>query len=75
MAFSNFNNKGATVTYLAPSPDETPKEGILEAREREHLAKSQEWRKSGMGYALEQSTRPATIGLALSASPLALLAW
>lgn len=34
------------------------------------------WFKSiGSAYALEHATRPSTIGLALSSSPLALLAW
>lgn len=30
---------------------------------------------NGMAYAMEHGTRPATIGLALSASPLAMLSW
>ncbi|KAI5464361.1 putative hydrolases or acyltransferase [Mariannaea sp. PMI_226] len=64
------------VTYLAPNPSELPTdEEELSARETQHLARARAWRASGMGYALEQSTRPATIGLALSSSPLALLAW
>lgn len=33
------------------------------------------FRATGMAYAMEQATRPSTIGLALSASPLALLSW
>lgn len=39
------------------------------------LQKAAEWRTAGSGYALEHATRPATIGLVLSSSPLALLAW
>ena len=30
---------------------------------------------SGMGYMKQQSTRPQTLGYALSASPLGLLGW
>lgn len=33
------------------------------------------FRATGMAYAMEQATRPSTIGLALSSSPLALLSW
>ncbi|KAB5513623.1 Alpha/Beta hydrolase protein, partial [Coniochaeta sp. 2T2.1] len=33
------------------------------------------WRTTGFGYALVQGTKPATIGLALSSSPLAILPW
>ena len=64
------------MTYLAPNPAELP-EGTedLTSKEQEHLDRAKQWRKTGMGYALEQTTRPATVGLALSTSPLALLAW
>ena len=31
--------------------------------------------RTGAAYALEQGTRPSTLGLALNSSPLALLAW
>ena len=43
--------------------------------ELDHLEKSKSWFITGRGYSMEQGTRPATIGLALSTSPLALLAW
>lgn len=33
------------------------------------------WRATGTAYAMENATRPGTIGLVLSTSPLALLAW
>jgi microsomal epoxide hydrolase len=33
------------------------------------------WMKKGLAYALEHGTRPATVGLAISSNPLALLAW
>ena len=44
----------------------------LEARQ---LARGQEFMATGMAYAQEHGTRPATIGLVLSSSPIALLAW
>lgn len=43
--------------------------------ELEHLQRSRVMESTGIGYALEHGTRPATIGLVLSSSPLALLAW
>jgi microsomal epoxide hydrolase len=43
--------------------------------EKEGLARAQQFMQTGIGYATEHATRPSTIGLALSASPLALLAW
>jgi microsomal epoxide hydrolase len=30
---------------------------------------------TGLAYAIEQGTRPSTIGLVLSTNPMALLAW
>lgn len=39
------------------------------------LARAQAWLQGGTAYAQEHGTRPGTIGLVLSSSPLALLAW
>ena len=39
------------------------------------LATGQAWRRSGMGYYLEQSTKPQTLGYSLADSPVGLLAW
>lgn len=47
----------------------------LTLEERRHLERSKVRQTTGMAYAFEYGTRPATIGLALSSSPLALLAW
>ena len=47
----------------------------LEEIEKEGLNRGDEFAKTGTAYALEQATRPATIGFVLSSSPLALLAW
>ncbi|KAF4951269.1 hypothetical protein FSARC_12968 [Fusarium sarcochroum] len=74
---ANFETcKALHVTYLAHDPADLPGSLVdVTEEEKQHLERAKEWRKTGMGYALEQSTRPATIGLALSANPLALLAW
>lgn len=47
----------------------------LDDVERRWLAEEQEFRRTGMGYAAIQSTRPQTIGYGLVDSPVALLAW
>ena len=43
--------------------------------EREALERMRQWQITGTAYSSEHRTRPATIGFALSSSPLALLAW
>jgi microsomal epoxide hydrolase len=43
--------------------------------ERAGLQRMLKWMTHGSAYTTEHRTRPATIGFALSASPLALLAW
>lgn len=47
----------------------------LEDVEKAELERGDEFGKTGTAYALEQATRPSTIGFVLSSSPLALLAW
>lgn len=47
----------------------------LTADELAHLERANDFTKSGMAYAQEHATRPGTIGLVLSSSPLATLAW
>lgn len=54
--------------------DRDPMKGVDEA-EKKGLERGKKWVESGTSYASEQATRPATIGLTLSSSPLALLAW
>lgn len=64
------------VNFLAPPPDASPTN--LEDVEPEELAalqKAKTWGLTGTAYAAEHATRPGTIGLVLSSSPLALLAW
>ena len=43
--------------------------------EKEGLKRAAWFKNLGSAYALEHATKPSTIGLALSTSPLALLAW
>lgn len=47
----------------------------LTEREKVGLARGEDFMKMGSAYSLEHATRPATIGIALDSSPLALLAW
>lgn len=47
----------------------------MDALEAAALARGKEFFSSGLAYAIEHGTRPGTIGLVLSSSPLALLAW
>jgi len=44
-------------------------------REREGVAAGRAFQLRGIGYLLEQSTRPQTLGYALADSPVGLLAW
>ena len=43
--------------------------------EKVGLARAQDFMTMGSAYSFEHATRPATIGIALDSSPLALLAW
>ncbi|GKT58206.1 epoxide hydrolase [Colletotrichum tofieldiae] len=55
--------------------DDVGSADALPPHELQQLQKMATWRATGVSYALEHGLRPATIGLVLSASPLALLAW
>ncbi|KAK0619597.1 Alpha/Beta hydrolase protein [Immersiella caudata] len=49
---------------------------VLESElERFELEMAEEWRRTGNGYFILQSTKPNTIGLALSDNPVGQLAW
>lgn len=67
----------STVNFCVMTcPDETIHGRLpIEECEREGLRQGDGFVKFGTAYAIEHSTRPATIGFALSSSPLALLAW
>lgn len=62
------------VNTMMPEFDLDDTEG-LDPSEVQYLSKFRKWQGNGTAYAMENGTRPATIGLAMSASPLALLAW
>ena len=59
---------------MLPRPGDIPEEALTSA-EKKGLQRAAEFPTTGNAYALEHGTRPATIGLVLSSSPLALLAW
>lgn len=64
------------VNFLTGPPEAGPIDAAdIEPHERAALQKAQDWRATGSAYAAEHATRPGTIGLVLSSSPLALLAW
>ncbi|KAL2851048.1 Alpha/Beta hydrolase protein [Aspergillus pseudoustus] len=68
--------KAFHVNMLVLNPDQAPGSmADLTLDEREHLERTNKWRETGFAYALEHGTRPSTIGLVISSSPLALLAW
>ena len=47
----------------------------LSKEDIEGVERSIEFKTSGSAYAVAHATRPATIGIVLSSSPIALLAW
>lgn len=55
-------------------PDGVDDSEVTEA-EAEGLERRAAWQAKGIAYSLEHGTRPSTIGLVLSSSPIALLAW
>ncbi|KAK0769538.1 hypothetical protein LTR91_020100 [Friedmanniomyces endolithicus] len=61
--------------YFTGPPKDEEKAKQMDDFERKVMARGGAWRETGMAYAMEHSTRTGTIGLALSSSPLALLAW
>lgn len=65
--------KGMHVTQMGTPPlDKNPP---MSDDEKLAVHMATEFMDTANGFALEQGQRPATIGLALSASPLALLSW
>ncbi|GAA5844559.1 hypothetical protein JCM11251_001633 [Rhodosporidiobolus azoricus] len=69
--------KCINVNYLPgvkPENDEEA-EKTIKPHERENLKRSEEFQATGRGYAIEQATRPGTIGIVVGSSPIALLAW
>ena len=62
-------------TPYVPEPSDPEGFGPLSDRERQWVAGLQEFRRTGSGYSLQQSTRPQTVGYVLTDSPVAQLAW
>ena len=67
--------KGMHVNMMAMPALESSDESSMDEPEKRALRKATEFLDTGLAFQLEQGTRTATIGLALSASPLALLSW
>lgn len=47
----------------------------LSEQDKKGILRAQEFKSFGSAYAIAQATRPATTGIVLSSSPVALLAW
>ena len=62
-------------TPYVDAPADPEAYGPLSEQERSWLADRQAFLDRGRGYSLEQSTRPQTIGYALTDSPVGQLAW
>ena len=56
-------------------PEPSPIKGTIAETERIGLRRASEFTRTGSAYALEQATRPSTLGFALASSSIALLAW
>ena len=67
--------KGMHVNMMGIPPPENSDEFPRDEEEERVLQKATEFIDTAYAFALEQGTRAATIGLTLSASPLALLSW
>ncbi|KAL1961992.1 hypothetical protein VTN77DRAFT_683 [Rasamsonia byssochlamydoides] len=75
MAAEHAACKAVHINYCLMSEPKGVDVSQINNLEHEGVIRLSEFRRLGSAYALEQATRPSTIGLVLSASPLALLAW
>jgi len=66
---------GLHLNMLAMGPPENQADLKIDEVEAAAMPRGQEFRSHGSSYALEHGTRTATIGLALAASPIAMLSW
>ncbi|SCO91538.1 related to epoxide hydrolase [Fusarium oxysporum] len=66
--------KAAHLNFCLMSEPATAQGEVSDA-EKKGLERAKDFDKLGTAYALMHATRPSTIGLILSSSPLALLAW
>ncbi|KAK7430490.1 hypothetical protein QQZ08_003009 [Neonectria magnoliae] len=67
--------KAVHLNFCPMSPPESFDQTALSTAELEGLRRSEQFISRGSAYAALHMTRPATIGLALSTNPLALLSW
>ncbi|KAJ5334926.1 epoxide hydrolase [Penicillium brevicompactum] len=75
MSVNHAECKAFHVNLLVLNPGETPPPAQLSPEKSNILQRSEAWQKTGLGYAFVHGTRPSTVGLAISTSPLASLAW
>jgi len=65
----------AAIHLNMPVADRPTDEVVLTDADKEDLAAMQRFQREESGYALEQGTKPQTLGVALGDSPAGLLAW
>lgn len=65
----------AAIHVNMPIADPPEEQVVLDDRDRAGLAALAQFQREESGYALEQSTKPQTLGAALGDSPAGLLAW
>ncbi|KAJ5882989.1 uncharacterized protein N7473_009875 [Penicillium subrubescens] len=76
MAVNHKECKAFHVNMLTLEPGSAPlSTNCLAPEDLRILERTKEWQQDGLAYALEHGTRPATVGLAISSSPISLLAW
>ncbi|KAK2007892.1 epoxide hydrolase [Colletotrichum eremochloae] len=73
-------HKECKAFHLTSLPPQTSKSDVnstegLTPEDLQHMQRSAKWRERGTSYMMAHGLRPATMGLVLSASPLALIAW
>jgi microsomal epoxide hydrolase len=73
LALSYEECKGMHVNMMVPSPPQTDKQP--DELEKRAMDRGREFMDTAYGFAYQQGTRAATVGLILSSSPLALLTW
>lgn len=74
-AFKYDSCKSMHLNMCAVPPDVKKKDLPMDESEKKAVPRGDEFNSKGFAYAMEHGTRTATIGLALSASPLAMLSW
>ncbi|KAL6920604.1 hypothetical protein ACHAP8_007378 [Fusarium lateritium] len=72
---ANYEECKAMHINLCMIPEPADVKGEITEAEKKALVRGEEFAKRGSAYAMTHATKPSTIGLVLSSSPLALLAW